>query len=120
MMKHASFVRAVRDWSLRRARANVVLSEGMATKIPQRRAAGGERVVVRHNWADAALRPIARDRNRLRHEWQLGDAFVVAYSGNLGRAHELDTVVGAMKLLANDPRARFVVIGGGAQLDRVE
>jgi glycosyltransferase involved in cell wall biosynthesis len=62
--------------------------------------------VIIHNWADAALAPIAR------HE----SALTIGYSGNLGRAHEVDTMIAAMRIL---PEVRFVFIGGGAQLDRV-
>lgn len=115
VMKRFAPLRMLRDWSLRRARANVVLSDGMAERVAgSGRRRSGQRTVVRHNWADASLHPIAS--SRLRDEWQLGDSFVVAYSGNLGRAHEFDTVAGAMKQL---PNVKFVIIGGGAQLDRV-
>ncbi|HKO56482.1 MAG TPA: glycosyltransferase, partial [Thermoanaerobaculia bacterium] len=47
-------LRKLRDWSLRRARTNVVLSDGMAARL------GAPRTVVQHNWADAALRPHPR------------------------------------------------------------
>lgn len=92
-------LRRLRDWSLRRARRNVVIGELMADRVPN--------AVVIHNWADAALRPIAR-RER--------EPFIVAYSGNLGRAHEFETIVGATHRL---PDVRFVFTGGGARLDEV-
>ena len=98
-MPHVPLLRRMRDWSLRRARTNVVLSEAMAARVPN--------AVVVHNWADASLRPMPRDTRA---------PFTVAYSGNLGRAHELDTILGAMHGL---PDVRFVVTGGGAQLARV-
>jgi glycosyltransferase involved in cell wall biosynthesis len=94
------FVKRIRDWSLRRARVNVAIGEQMAKRVDAR-------VVVRHNWADAALYPITRDR---------GEPFTVAYSGNLGRAHEFGTMLDAMHAM---PDVRFVITGGGAQLDRV-
>jgi glycosyltransferase involved in cell wall biosynthesis len=94
------FLRRIRDWSLRRARMNVALGDRMAERI-----AG--RVTVRHNWADASLTPIARDPEA---------PFTVAYSGNLGRAHEFETMLAAMRAL---PEVRFVITGGGAQLERV-
>lgn len=93
-------LRRLRDWSLRRARRNVVLGELMAARVPN--------AVVIHNWADAALRPVERGD---------ADPFVVGYSGNLGRAHEFETIVGAMHRL---PEIRFVFTGGGAQLDAVK
>jgi colanic acid biosynthesis glycosyl transferase WcaI len=127
VVRHGSLLRRARDWSLRRARMNVVLSEGMAAMLNGKRPVpdGGSQsslalpIAVRHNWAGAALHPVPRETNALRGSWKLGDAFVVGYSGNLGRAHELGTIVEAMRALAGDGRVRFLVIGGGAQLDRV-
>ena len=92
-------VKRIRDWSLRRARANVVLGDLMAARVPK--------AVVIHNWADAALAPVEKPRG----------AFAVGYSGNLGRAHDFDTIVGAMRRLE---RVRFVFTGGGAQLAAVK
>jgi colanic acid biosynthesis glycosyl transferase WcaI len=90
----------LRDWSLRRARANVVLGELMAARVPK--------AVVIHNFADADLAPQPRPS---------GDPFVVGYSGNLGRAHEFETIIGAMQRL---PDVRFLFTGAGAQLDAVK
>ncbi len=103
------FVRRLRDWSLRRARANVVLGELMATRVPN--------AVVIHNWADGSLAPVARADNPLRLELNLGEDFVAGYSGNLGRAHEFETILGASARL---PDLRFLIIGGGAKLDSVK
>lgn len=118
VVKRAWLLRRLRDWSFRRARANVVLSESMAARVAS--AGRAARPEVRHNWADAALQPVARETNPLRGDWQLGGAFVVGYSGNLGRAHELETVIGAMQALAGDDRVRFVIIGGGAGIERMQ
>jgi len=92
-------LRGLRDWSLRRARANVVLGERMAGRVPK--------AVVIHNWADAALTPLPGPN---------GDGFTVGYSGNLGRAHEFETIIGAMRAL---PAVRFVFTGAGAQMEKV-
>ncbi len=117
VLRHVGILRRLRDWSFRRARINMALSEGMARRMGT---LGTGRIEVRHNWADATLHPVARESNTLRRDWQLGDAFVVGYSGNLGRAHEVETVVNAMKVLAGDRRVRFVVIGGGARLEHMK
>ena len=92
-------VKRLRDWSLRRAKANVVLGDLMAARVP--------RAVVIHNWADGDLRPIE----------QSNESFSVGYSGNLGRAHEFQTLLDAMRRLEG---VRFVFTGGGAQLARVK
>src|SRR5438552_2028540 len=97
-MRVPRFVRRVRDWSLRRARRNVVIGESM--QAPRR--------VVIHNWADASLRPVD-----VRHE-----NFIVGYSGNLGRVHDVDTMLGAMNRLRGDD-VELVITGGGAKLGEV-
>lgn len=99
----SGFLRAIRDLSLRTARANVVLSDAMAARVPWR-------AVVRQNWADEALHPVPHD----------SPTFTVGYSGNLGRAHEFATITGAMELLAKERNIRFVITGGGAQLAAVK
>jgi colanic acid biosynthesis glycosyl transferase WcaI len=97
-------LRRLRDWSLRRARANVVLGDLMAARVPK--------AMLIHNFADADLAPQPRVPAA-----GGGDAFVVGYSGNLGRAHEFETIMGAMRRL---PEVRFLFTGGGAQLDSVK
>lgn len=93
-------LRRLRDWSLRRAKVNVVLGDLMAARVPK--------PVIIHNFADAGLAPQPRPA---------GTEFVVGYSGNLGRAHEFETIMGAMR---NLPDVRFLFTGGGAQLDAVK
>ena len=48
---------------------------------------------------------------------ELEGKFVVGYSGNLGRAHEYETLLAAAEILRGDERIVFVVIGGGKQFD---
>jgi glycosyltransferase involved in cell wall biosynthesis len=100
------FVRRIRDWSLRRARTNVVLGDLMAARVPH--------AVVIHNWAPVERPALSRpDDGGLRAR---RSTFVVGYSGNLGRAHEVDTILGAIRML---PEVRFVFTGGGARLDAI-
>jgi lipopolysaccharide/colanic/teichoic acid biosynthesis glycosyltransferase/glycosyltransferase involved in cell wall biosynthesis len=107
-------LRAMRNASLRGATMNVALCPGMAARL----AAQGvprARLTVVPNWADGALiRPLAPEHNPLRAAWGLGDRLVIGYSGNLGRAHEVDAVVELMTLLADAPELLFLFIGAGS------
>jgi colanic acid biosynthesis glycosyl transferase WcaI len=108
-------LRRLRDASLRQARTNVALSEGMSAYLV-RRGVGHDRMRVIPNWVDdAAIAPIPHERNRMRARWGLADRFVVGYSGNMGRAHEFETILGAIARLKNEPRIVFLFIGGGNQ-----
>jgi lipopolysaccharide/colanic/teichoic acid biosynthesis glycosyltransferase len=106
-------LRALRNASLRGAEINVALCPGMAARL----AAEGvprARLAVIPNWADGELiRPLAPQHNPLRAAWGLGDRLVIGYSGNLGRAHEVDAVVELMTLLADEPALLFLFIGAG-------
>jgi colanic acid biosynthesis glycosyl transferase WcaI len=110
-----ALLHALRDWSLRRAVVNVAVGERMAERVR----ALGTRAVVLHNWADAAIRPIPHEENLLRKAWGLEGTFVVAYSGNLGRAHDIDTIAAAIRELEGEERIRFLFIGGGARTDEL-
>ena len=105
----------LRNWSLQRARYNVVLGELMRGRLLALGVAS-ERVRVIANWSDGNwVKPVAADHNALRKEWGLDGEFVVGYSGNLGRVHEIETVLDAAKRLAHRTDIRFVWVGGGAK-----
>jgi glycosyltransferase involved in cell wall biosynthesis len=109
-------LRTLRNRSLKAARRNVVIGEGMAKRM---RGEGipAHSIRVIHNWSDgAAIQPMDRETNRLRHEWNLAGRFVVGYSGNFGRAHEFGTILSAAELLRELPQIVFLFIGAGAQL----
>ncbi len=113
----------LRDRTLRRAAANVVLGERMADYVAGR---GVEpaRIAIIPNWADGrVILPIARDDDVLRRVWGLGDAFVVGYSGNLGRVHEFATFLSAIERLereAGPERVVWLFVGGGSGLDALK
>lgn len=113
--RFGAWVRSLRDVSLRAAVMNVVLGEHMAERV---RACGVsvDKVRVISNWADGGvITPIPAYANPLRAEWNLTGKFVVMYSGNMGRAHEFETILGAAELLQADARFVFLFVGGGNQ-----
>ncbi len=109
-------LRRMRDASARAARANVALGDDMARRLAARGVAP-QRLHVIHNWSDGAeVRPLAPARNPLRRAWGLDGRFVVGYSGNLGRVHDLGAVPEAAARLADLDDLVFLVVGGGAGL----
>ncbi|HUS25379.1 MAG TPA: glycosyltransferase family 4 protein, partial [Candidatus Binatia bacterium] len=110
---------AVRNRSLRRARLNVVIGGRMGDHV--RRAAGpAARVAVIDNWsADLPWTPAPAAGNPYRRELGIGDGVLFCYSGNLGRAHRFDELLDAGAQLDADAGLRFLLIGGGAQFERV-
>jgi len=109
----------LRDSSLQRAQANVVVGHQMAQRV-QSRGVPLDRVHVIHNWTDDEhLSPLAHPENPLRQEWGLERSFVAGYSGNLGRAHEFQTVLAAAERLRSHPRIVFLFIGGRHGFDQL-
>jgi glycosyltransferase involved in cell wall biosynthesis len=74
------------------------------------------RINIIANWADVvSVTPRPPNESITRQRIGLGSSFVVGYSGNLGRAHEFETLRGAARLLRFDPRITFLITGGGAK-----
>jgi colanic acid biosynthesis glycosyl transferase WcaI len=115
----SKILRYARDASLRAADANVVVGNLMAEKLKQL-GVPSERIEIIPNWCnDESVVPIGAASNRLRTQWQLQDKFVVGYSGNLGRAHEFDTILAAAEHFRHDPNTIFLFIGGGHRSDEL-
>lgn len=107
------FLQRLRNASLRAAAMNVCVGTRMAAYL----AAQGipaERLLVIPNWAhEDAIQPMPVRDSALRATLGLGEKFVVGYAGNLGRAHDCDTIYSAAARLSGDSRIAFLVVGGG-------
>jgi colanic acid biosynthesis glycosyl transferase WcaI len=115
----AKLIKAFRDRALRAADCNVVISTAMAERVSTLDVKK-EHIRVIHNWVnDHALSPIPAHENPLRRAWGLEDKFVVGYSGNLGRVHDIDTILLASGELV-DCQIVFLCIGGGAQYEALK
>jgi glycosyltransferase involved in cell wall biosynthesis len=115
----AKVIQGFRDRSLRAAHCNVVISTAMAERVSTL-GVKKERTKVIHNWVDDyALSPLPARENPFRRAWGLEDKFVVGYSGNLGRVHDIDTILLASGELV-DCQVVFLCIGGGAQYDALK
>lgn len=108
-----AWARQLRNASLRAAAMNVVIGERMADRV---RACGVDagKIRVIPNWADgAAIVPSQAGENPMRRRWELDGKFVVGYSGNMGRAHDFDTLLGAAEMLRANETICFLFIGAG-------
>lgn len=94
----------------------VVLSDSMKTRILHNcPSLASSRVSVIHSWADPDhIKPYSKQENCFAKEHDLVKTFTVLYSGNIGRCHDMDTIVEAMQHLKDEP-IQFVFIGGGAK-----
>ena len=103
----------LRDRSLNWSDFNVVLSKEMKTLLVERGIVA-EKLQIIPNWSDPeAIKPLAISDNPKRQQWGLENKFVVGYSGNMGIAHDLDTIVEAASLLKEESNLVFLMIGAG-------
>lgn len=112
-------LRSARDASLRDSDIVISISDHMRTRV-LRSGADPAQVAVAYNWALEDIQPVPRQQNALVTAWNLQNRFVLGYSGNMGRAHEFETVVEAGKLLREDEHIVFLWIGGGAWRAKLE
>jgi glycosyltransferase involved in cell wall biosynthesis len=114
-----ALLRRCRDLSLRQARVNVVLGERMRERL-QRIGIVEEKINVVENWAELdPEEPKPVGCSALRSHLGLAGRFVVGYSGNLGRAHEFQTLLDAAESLRDDAGIVFLMIGGGAGMSQL-
>jgi glycosyltransferase involved in cell wall biosynthesis len=108
-------LRRLRNWSLDCASHNVVIGDRMRAMVAD---ATGRAADVIPNWA--LEEGAAMDASKLRAQWGLGGRFVVGYSGNLGRAHQLGAVIDAATQLSDESKVAFLFVGDGAQRAQLE
>lgn len=115
-----SIAKSIRDWSLRNAKYNVAIGQIMANKIDAIVGSQTKAEVI-DNWVvGQKMKPVRKEDNALRQEWGLSGKFVVGYSGNLGRAHDIETLYSAMLALKDSQEIVFLFVGGGAGYDEIQ
>jgi len=93
----------------------IVLSPSMKDRVVAKCPEISNKIAVIHNWADPNwIVPIAKSQNQFAQAFNLVDRFTVLYSGNMGRCHDMETILETVKLLQQEP-IQFVFIGNGAK-----
>lgn len=93
----------------------IVLSPSMKDRVAAKCPEIIDKIAVIHNWADPNwIVPMPKSSNWFAQEFNLVDTFTVLYSGNMGRCHDMETILEAVKLLQDEP-IQFVFIGNGAK-----
>ncbi len=106
--RFVSVLGKLRNRSLRYANANVVLGENMATKLTKSGIAE-KNIHIIHNWSDGTLvSPIDVSDNAFRRTCYCENSFVVGYSGNLGRAHDYETILHAIEKIEHRHRPNTI------------
>ncbi len=109
----AKFWRAINRKIWQKSKAIIVLSPAMKQRVIDICPEVADKVSVIHSWGDPQLIvPIAKENNWFAKQHNLVSKFTVLYSGNMGRCHDLDTILAAAQQLRTED-IQFVCIGGG-------
>jgi colanic acid biosynthesis glycosyl transferase WcaI len=114
-------LRKITSWTYGLYDDVVVLGRDMAEVARPKLANSSTRLHIVPNWGDVdEIAPIARDTNAFRQQHGFGDRAVVQFSGNLGRTHDIESVLNAAEIVGSQgPLFCFVGYGGKtALLDR--
>lgn len=97
------------------AQGLIVLSPSMKDRIVAKCPEVADKISVIHSWADPSrIVPITKQNNWFAHKYNLVEKFTVLYSGNMGRCHDMETIMETARLLQDEP-IQFVFIGDGAK-----
>jgi glycosyltransferase involved in cell wall biosynthesis len=99
---------------LRRSDRVVAIGETMRRRLIDK-GTPPERITVIPNWVDtSSVVPQPKD-NPWSREAGLADGFVVAHSGNVGHAQDLDSLIRAATFMRDLPDLKIAIIGSGAR-----
>lgn len=114
--------RKIENYSYSHAKHIVVISEDFKNNLLEKKVPE-EKITVIPNWADlSGIFPVPREENKLISNFQLDPScFYVTYSGNIGLSQNMDLLLEAAKILEHEiSELRFVIIGDGADKERVQ
>jgi glycosyltransferase involved in cell wall biosynthesis len=102
-------------WTYRSFDRIVVLGRDMKDVVSLK-LGEGDRVRIIPNWADVdEIRPVPREENSFRAALGLGDSFVVQFSGNIGRSHDVELLLETAQLLVDAREIKFLFVGYGGK-----
>ena len=105
----------------RRVERIIVLGRDMRDLVVHKLGLKSNKIVIIPNWADVdEISPVPSAQTRLSKALNLSGKFVLQYSGNMGRTHDLEILVECARKLQDRPDIHFLVVGWGAKRRRLE
>lgn len=102
-----------------RSKGVIVLSPAMKDRVSKICPEAESKISVIHSWANPDwIVPLPKEENWFAQQHDLIEPFTVLYSGNMGRCHDVDTILEAAIQLRDEP-IRFVCIGSGAKREEL-
>lgn len=96
------------------------MAQRLEAKFAAEKSTAG-RVVWVPCWADLAfIKPLPKGENWFARQYGQIDKTTVLYSGNMGNAHDIESILATAILLASEPDIHFLFIGEGAKWNIIE
>lgn len=112
---------AVTRWTYRLYADVVVLGRDMENVARPKVAGSSTQLHIISNWGDAdEIFPAPKKENPFRHLHGLQEQAIVQFSGNLGRTHDVESVLDAAAILAAERAITFCFIGYGGKSALIE
>jgi glycosyltransferase involved in cell wall biosynthesis len=94
----------------------VTLGGDMLRLVHRKLGVASSHVSTITNWADSdQIMPLERSDNPILKKLGLSEKFVIQYSGNMGRTHDIEVLIRSAKMLKDDPTFHFLFAGAGAK-----
>ena len=113
------FLEGLEGFAYRQADAIVSVTRSFVPHIAER-CGKPEKIAVLINGADLSAYVRSDNGTSVRRDLGLEGKFVGAYVGTHGLAHGLSTILDAAELLKHDPRFAFLMVGDGAERERLQ
>jgi colanic acid biosynthesis glycosyl transferase WcaI len=100
----------------KRADHIILLGREMLRLVQTKNGNGAVHATLITHWADSdQITPLPRENNALLRDLGLLYKFVIQYSGNMGRTHDLASLIQCAKILESENDIHFLFIGSGAK-----
>lgn len=105
----------------RRFERIIVLGRDAQDIVAQKTAMTAARLPVIPNWGDTEeIFPLPRQQNPFRSAHGLDGKIIIQFSGNIGRTHDVETLLEVAQRLQADPRFHFLFVGAGGKAGSVQ
>ncbi|MGM7721428.1 glycosyltransferase family 4 protein [Metabacillus sp. Hm71] len=112
--KLLNLARKLEKFLYRKADLIVVVTNGYKTRLIEQGIPEHKMIVIPNGVDPSAIKPYKKDHT-IKKEFGLEDKFLVLYTGNIGAAQGLHTVLSAAEQLKDDPTVFFLFIGEGVE-----
>jgi glycosyltransferase involved in cell wall biosynthesis len=113
----AGILRRLSTWGIQRHDLTLAVGRCMADRLIARGIREESIRVVPNAGIEGDIEPVQHGASAFREAHGIGDEFVIMYSGNMGRAHDFATVLGAARRLQErrEQKILFLFVGEGPE-----